>query len=75
MDKNYDLSASVVFKGKNKFAIGSSMPPKTISIGINNSSAILVVGGYFYDLRTIDLDKFEAIEIDGVRFVKEIQNG
>lgn len=75
MDKNNEVFATGVFKDKSKFAIGSSIPPKTISIGINNSSAILVAGGYLYDLRAIDLNNFEAIEIDGIRFVKEKDNG
>ena len=54
-------------------AVGKEVTPKTVSINIRNNSAVLFLGEYTYDLRQIDFSKYEAIEIDGIRFVKEVE--
>lgn len=58
---------------RSEFAIGREYKPNTISLGIKNNSAVLIVGNHTYDLRCIDFGKYEAIEIDGIRFIKEVE--
>lgn len=55
-----------------KIVIGN-FNPETINFTVGSQSAILMIGRYTYDLRTINILQYESIVIDGVEY-KKVQN-
>lgn len=51
--------------------IGRGLTPNTLSIDFGNKSAILLLGGWSYDLREIDVSKYDYLIINGVSYKKE----
>ena len=53
------------------FVVGKGLPPNALSIDYGNKSAILLLGGWSYDLREIDISKYDYLIINGVSYKKE----
>lgn len=53
------------------YVIGKGLAPNALSIDFGNASAVLLLGGWSYDLREIDVSKYDYLIINGVSYKKE----